>query len=206
MRPEFIFFDLGNVLVSFDRDRAAAQVAATTGVAAGDVLPFLTDESRHDALERGRIAWHDVHEEFCRHFGVSADAAATAHAASDMFVLKVDMLPLIAGLARTGVRMGILSNTCAVHWEQILASRYRVLPHAFDTIVLSHEVGLRKPEPAIYAEAARQAGVAAERIFFTDDIPAHVHAARAAGWDAEPYTTAAALAVELTRRGLPCLG
>jgi FMN phosphatase YigB (HAD superfamily) len=48
------------------------------------------------------------------------------------------------------------------------------------------------------------AGVAPERIFFTDDIEEHVVAARAAGWDAEVFTSAIGLAEALTRRGLPC--
>jgi len=202
MRPEFIFFDLGNVLVSFDRDRAAAQVAAVTGAGVDDVTRILVDHALHDALERGRIGWHDVHAELSFRTGTRSDPADTARAASDMFTLRVDMLPLIARLTRVGVRMGILSNTCAPHWDHLLASRYGILPHAFDTVVLSHDVGLRKPEPAIYAAAARRAGVPPERIFFTDDIPAHVEAARQAGWDAEVFTSAAALAEALAHRGI----
>jgi FMN phosphatase YigB (HAD superfamily) len=41
-----------------------------------------------------------------------------------------------------------------------------------------------------------------ERIFFCDDIPAHVDAARAAGWDAEVFTSAVGLADDLDRRGI----
>jgi FMN phosphatase YigB (HAD superfamily) len=41
-----------------------------------------------------------------------------------------------------------------------------------------------------------------DRIFFCDDIPAHVDAARAAGWQAEVFTSAGGLIDALDRRGL----
>jgi putative hydrolase of the HAD superfamily len=119
-----------------------------------------------------------------------------------MFSLNVDMLPVIAGLERTGCGLGILSNSCGPHWEHLLGRRYSVLPGHFREIVLSHEVGAMKPDPGIYEVAARRAGVPADRIFFADDIQSHVDAARSAGWQAELFTTAAALIDALDRRGL----
>jgi HAD superfamily hydrolase (TIGR01549 family) len=115
------------------------------------------------------------------------------------------MISLIARLIRSSCGLGILSNTCGPHWDHLTqVARYGVLKNGFDTIVLSHEVGCRKPEPEIFAAAAQMAGVAPERIFFTDDIEEHVVAARAAGWDAEVFASAIGLAEALTRRGLPC--
>jgi HAD superfamily hydrolase (TIGR01509 family) len=77
-----------------------------------------------------------------------------------------------------------------------------VLPGNFVETVLSHEVAAIKPAPEIYARAAGLVGVPPERIFFCDDIPAHVDAARAAGWDAEVFTSAVGLADDLDRRGI----
>jgi len=77
-----------------------------------------------------------------------------------------------------------------------------VLPGHFREIVLSHEVRSVKPEPAIYQLAARRAGVPPEKIFFCDDIPAHVEAAQLAGWQAEVFTSAGNLIDALDRRGL----
>ena len=47
-----------------------------------------------------------------------------------------------------------------------------------DDIVYSHEVGLRKPDPAIYALAAARLGVAPYEVLFLDDVSANVGAAR----------------------------
>jgi putative hydrolase of the HAD superfamily len=119
-----------------------------------------------------------------------------------MFALKVETLPVIAALERIGCPIGILSNTCGVHWRQLLEGRFAILPGRFRPIVLSHEVRAAKPAADIFAVASRRADVPPERIFFCDDTPGHVAAARAAGWDAEVFVSAAGLADALARRGL----
>jgi putative hydrolase of the HAD superfamily len=201
-RPEFVYLDMGNVIVCFDRDRGLRQMAAVCGADLEQVRAAGLDAGMHARLERGEIGWPDYHAWFSRQTGTRSDPARLARAASDIFTLNVAMLPVIAGLERAGCRVGILSNTCVPHWEFLRSCRYAVLPGNFSRIVLSHEVGAVKPEPGIYATAAKLAGVDAERIFFTDDIPAHVDAARAAGWQAEVFTSAAALIDALDRRGL----
>jgi FMN phosphatase YigB (HAD superfamily) len=201
-RPEFVFLDLGNVLFAFDRDRAFRQMAAVSGAAPDAVARVVIEEGLQDELESGRIDWARFHAEFGRRTGTASDPAALARAASDMFTLRADMIPVLAGLERIGCPFGILSNTCAVHWEHLLAGGWAPLTGAVSRIVLSHEVGAMKPDRRIYAAAAAAAGVAPERIFFTDDLPQHVAGARAAGWDAELFTSAGGLLAALHDRGL----
>lgn len=201
-RPAFVYLDLGNVIVTFDRDRAHRQMAAVAGTSLATVEAAVADDLQ-TRLESGAIDWPGYHAEFCRRTGTSPPAAALATAASDMFALNAAMLPVIAGLERARCRIGILSNTCGPHWQHLLGCRYALLPGPFETLVLSHEVGGVKPNPGIYATAAVRAGVGPESIFFTDDIPAHVTAARDAGWDAEVFESAAGLADALMRRGIP---
>lgn len=202
MRPEFVFLDLGNVIISFDREKSFRQMAAVAGSDTARVRQAIAAGGLQDTLEKGGIDWRQFHGEFCRRTGTAPALEALAHAASDMFALKIDMLPVIAGLERAGVPIGILSNTCGIHWDHLLARRFAVLPGNFMPIVLSHEVAAIKPEPAIYAHAAQLIGVRPEQIFFCDDIPAHVDAARAAGWQAEVFESAAGLLDALDRRGL----
>ena len=51
----------------------------------------------------------------------------------------------------------------------------------FDTIVDSHEVGMRKPNPAIYELTMARLKATATRTAFLDDLEANVHAANALG-------------------------
>jgi putative hydrolase of the HAD superfamily len=202
MRPEFIYFDLGNVLFAFDRDKAFRQMAAVCGISPAVVEAAIADSGLQESLESGRIDWGAFHSEFSRRTGTAADAAALALAASDMFTLRVEMLPVLAAIERTGCPTGVLSNTCDIHWRHLVDAGYAILPGRFTRHVLSYEVGAMKPHPAIYSAAAATAGVPADRIFFCDDLPQHVAAAREAGWDAELFTSASALIDQLAARGL----
>jgi FMN phosphatase YigB (HAD superfamily) len=201
-RPEFVFLDLGNVLFAFERARAFRQMAAVSGATAARVEEVVMAGGLQADLEAGRIDWPGFHAEFSRRTGTTSDPAALGRAASDMFTLKPDMIPVLAGLERIHCPFGILSNTCGIHWDHLRAGGWACLSGAVSRIVLSFEVGAAKPDHRIFAAAAAAAGVAPERIFFTDDLPEHVAGARAAGWDAEIFTSAANLLSALHDRGL----
>jgi FMN phosphatase YigB (HAD superfamily) len=125
-----------------------------------------------------------------------------ARAATEPVMLNVGMLPVVAALERARVPIGILSNLPAAQWRQLVERRWGILPGRFREIVLSCEAGSAKPDPAFYAAAVARAGVDPARIYYCDDTPGHVAAARAAGWDAEVFTSAVAVADSLGRRGL----
>ena len=201
--PAFIYLDLGRVVVDFDNALAWQKVAAITGLAEADIEQFFTADDRPRRIETGLLAWDTLHAEFVRAMAVEVDVDALARAAGDIFTLRVEMLPVIAAIERAGVPLGILSNTCDIHWQHLLRCRYGILPGGISPLVLSYEVGAMKPHPSIYEAAVAKAGVPADRIFFCDDIPAHVEAARAAGWDAEVFTGARQLVEQLASRGVP---
>lgn len=197
----FVYFDLGNVLFSFDRPRAFRQMSAVSGADPGRIHDVVMSGGLQAALERGDVDWEEFHAEFSRRTGTTSDATELAAAASDMFTLNVAIVPVIAALERAGCPIGILSNTCGPHWRHLIDAGYAILPGAFSPIVLSHEVRLMKPVREIYATAADRAGVDPARIFFCDDLPDNVAGARQAGWDAEVFESAAGLAAALGRRG-----
>ncbi|MBL6832625.1 MAG: HAD-IA family hydrolase [Pirellulales bacterium] len=201
--PAFIYLDLGRVVVDFDHTLAWQKVAAITGLAEADIEQFFTADDRPRRIETGLLAWDTLHAEFVRAMAVEVDVDALARAAGDIFTLRAEMLPVIAAIERAGVPLGILSNTCDIHWQHLLRCRYGILPGGIGPLVLSYEVGAMKPHPSIYEAAVAKAGVPADRIFFCDDIPAHVEAARAAGWDAEVFTGARQLVEQLASRGVP---
>ena len=201
--PAFIYLDLGRVVVDFDHALAWQKVAAITGLTEADVEQFFTADDRPRRIETGLLAWDTLHAEFVRAMAVEVDVDALARAAGDIFTLRAEMLPVIAAIERAGVPLGILSNTCDIHWQHLLRCQYGILPGGIGPLVLSYEVGAMKPHPSIYEAAVAKAGVPADCIFFCDDIPAHVEAARAAGWDAEVFTGARQLVEQLASRGVP---
>jgi len=102
------------------------------------------------------------------------------------------MFDLVADLRALGVRTGLLSNS----WGDIYP-RERIAA-AFDSVVISAEVGLRKPQPEIFRLALDGLGVAAERAVFVDDAEPNLVGARTVGvrtiLHADPATTRAELA------------
>jgi glucose-1-phosphatase len=211
-RPKFLYFDLGNVLLHFDHHLACRQIADVAGVSAERVWQIIFAGDLETRYEAGQLDDDEFYELFCRHTGTRPDRAALLRAASEIFELNTSIVPLVAALSAAGNRMGVLSNTCGPHWayctavaeslNQSGAPRYGILTHSFDVFALSYQIGACKPDPAIFAAAARLAGCAPGEIFFVDDIAGHVAGARAAGFDAVQYTTTAQLAADLRARGL----
>ena len=110
------------------------------------------------------------------------------------------MKAIVSRLRAAGHRLGLLSNTCDMHFDLFADGRYEPIPEAFEVVILSYKLKLMKPQPEIYLEAARQAGVAPEEVFYVDDLPANIEGARRVGFDAVLFTTPAAYAEELRRR------
>lgn len=86
-----------------------------------------------------------------------------------------------AAVRGRGLRAGILSNSGPGARE---AERVWGFEEITDDIVYSHEVGMGKPDPAVYELTTTRLGVRPREIVFLDDVPANVDAARAAGWHA----------------------
>jgi HAD superfamily hydrolase (TIGR01509 family) len=199
--PKFLYFDLGKVLVDFSVQQMCRQMSAASGAAPEQVWQALFNDQLQKQYELGRISGQEFYETFCQKTGTRPDYHALETAASDIFVLNLAVVPLVAHLRQAGYPLGILSNTCRSHWEHC-RRRFRILAEDFDVCALSFEIGACKPEPAIFEAAAAAAGAAADEIFFVDDFAENVAGARAAGLDAVPYTTAAELAADLRKRGV----
>jgi len=84
---------------------------------------------------------------------------------------------------------------------------YRIRPDYvfldwFDDIVVSGDVGLAKPDPAIYEHLLARAGTEAGRCLFIDDSPVNVEVAKGLGFTTIHYQSPEQLGDELTKRAL----
>ncbi len=198
----FFYFDLGNVLLYFDHEIACRQLAEVAGVTSDVVRELLFDRGLLAGYEDGSLSRQAFYDAFCRETKSTADLEQLEYAASHIFRLNTSMLPLVTKLKDAGHQIGLLSNTCESHWRYITAHFKALFPAAFDVISLSYELGAAKPDERAYVRAAERAGVEPANIFYCDDIPANVEAARRAGFDAVRYTDTPSLALDLTRRNV----
>jgi glucose-1-phosphatase len=200
--PKFLYFDLGNVLLFFDHRRAARQLAALAGVDEGAVFDYIFASDLNTRCDAGLVTGPEFAAGFREQFSCEADDGAIFRASSRIFRVNTPMKGIVSQLRTAGHRLGILSNTCDMHFDWFGSGYYSPIPEAFDVIVLSYRLQLSKPDRAIYEQAARQAGVAPEDVFYVDDMPANVEGARAAGFDAVLFTSAAQYAEDLRSRGV----
>jgi epoxide hydrolase-like predicted phosphatase len=115
----------------------------------------------------------------------------------DRLFAKMQPEPLVieavAAAKRYGVRCGLLSNSWGHRYDR---TRWEEL---FDATVISGEIGMRKPDPGIYALAAEKLGVAPKAIVFVDDIPHNLTPAEELGMATVHHTDPEKTVAELER-------
>jgi HAD superfamily hydrolase (TIGR01509 family) len=200
-KPQFIYFDMGNVILLFDHQLACDQIGQVAGISGAQVREIVFESELQNQYETGQITSREFYDSFCEMTNTAADYDQLLVAASDIFSLNTPVIPLLAALRDAGIAIGILSNTCAAHW-QYARRRFSILDQYFAPLALSFELKSMKPDAAIYHSAAELAGVPIGDIFFTDDREDNIQAARQAGMVAEQFTTANALATTLRELGL----
>lgn len=107
---------------------------------------------------------------------------------------------LVERLATSGVPLFCLTNFGDEFWQKFRPTQ-PIFDH-FEDIIVSGVEKVAKPDPRIYAITEARSGREGGSLFFTDDNPANVAAARARGWDAHVFTDAASLEAQLVGAGL----
>lgn len=196
-----VVFDLGEVLAS--PGRLLADLAERAGL---DEPTLATAYWAHrDAHDRGNDAdtyWRAVLAAAGRADDPEDETVRRALAETDARVwstIRPDARATLAALHDAGVRVAILSN--APH-PMARASRAADWGRWVDDWFFSAELGLAKPDAAIYAAVTSALGVPGERVVFFDDRQVNVDAALRAGWDAYLWTSAAGVQETLHRLGL----
>lgn len=107
------------------------------------------------------------------------------------------MWQLVDQLRAGGTPVGLVSNS----WGMELYPLER-LAASFDPVVLSGEVGLRKPDPAIYHLAAERIGLPPQALVFVDDLVPNVVAAERLGMRGVHHRGDAAVTAAAVRAAL----
>ena len=189
---EFVYFDLGNVLLFFDHQRACRQMAEISGAAHDRILSRVFQGELQIAYETGDVDCERFEEMFREACEPSSEysLAELKRAASDIFVPNEAGFTAAQKVADAGVRRGILSNTCPAHWEFVMEQEYGPRLAEFEIHALSYQLRSMKPAEPIYRRAAELARTPPERILFLDDRPENVEAAQRVGYRAHVYDAA----------------
>ncbi len=193
--------DLGRVVLWFDNAIFLRKLAERTGKPFEDVkaavhgdLEFLRQ------FDGGAVTPRGFHDRVMEIVGADISYESFFEMYNDIFSLNAPAVDVLARVKAAGYKTLLLSNTDPERFGFVRRRFPEVL--FFDRYVLSYELKLLKPDPAIYLAAARLAGTPPRECVFIDDMEENVTGAVAAGFSGILYTPATDLAAELKKLGL----
>jgi glucose-1-phosphatase len=195
-----LIFDLGNVLIPFEWKRGYAAFAQASPYSAEEIRLRIKEEGLFDGFERGKIEPRDVAQRLTTALKLNVTFEEFQEIWSSIFLPETILSDELLSRLHANHRVLLLSNTDPIHFRWVRA-RYPLLRH-FDDFVLSFDLGLRKPELAIYQDAIARAGCKPAEIFFADDRPENIEGAIQAGIDAVQFTSPEQLERDLKSRGV----
>ncbi len=187
-----VLLDYGDVISLPQQPAARAELEALAGVPAELFWPAYSSE--RDALDHGTISITSYWDAVAALCGTHWDPARIAQLWSadvrSWLEVNPDMAALLEELRDGGTRLALLSNAGFDY-----GSPFRSAPwaRAFEGVFLSAELGLLKPDPAIYLAVADRLGVAPASVVFIDNKEPNVDAAITLGMRGHVFTTAEAL-------------
>jgi putative hydrolase of the HAD superfamily len=197
---EAIILDVGGVVIRIDERRTAEALAAGSDKS----VDFYADAVRYESelmaqMYTGRASVDDVLADHTQRHGWRLGREAFADAWLAMLDGPIE--PTADAVARLGEDVGlyILSNTMDVHLAALRADP--VVARA-DRFFASCEMGLAKPDPAIYRAVLAEIDLPAERTAMFDDNAANIAAAKSLGIRAVLVTDEQTVARTLGQWGL----
>jgi epoxide hydrolase-like predicted phosphatase len=197
---EAVLFDVGGVLSEEMIERKLLDLARVHGLPAERLLS-LRPSLRLEA-DLGRISDRGFWREILRRAGAAASSISEEDLEIERYLAPVQGTLELARRLKQRYRVGILSNDSR---EMARARRRKLgLDAVFDrdTVIISAEVGLAKPDQKIFDLAVQRLGVDPARCLLVDDRQDNVQAARSCGLQAIQFSSAAQLEQELRRLGL----
>lgn len=173
-----VLFDLGRVLIGYDHARTLAGLASVCRSDPETVEALLDSVSRE--LGHGTLDGDGLHTLFRERAGAVEDSDLFFQAFASGITRDEEALAYALELeSRPELLVAVISNTNASHVRWL--DEYIPELRDFDLVMLSNEIGMCKPDPAVYRLALELLDVRAQDAIFVDDSPRNVEGARQLG-------------------------
>lgn len=180
-----LIVDYGGVLTTSPRDsfRAWLQAEGIAPERFGELMrEWLGEDAAanplHD-LETGRLSPAEFERALAERLrGPDGDRPSPDGLLARMFAgyaSAPEMVDVLRAAKRHGLRTALLSNSWGGDYDR------GAWDGLFDAVVISGEVGLRKPDPEIFLLTARRLGLRPPQCVFVDDLAINVRGAAAVG-------------------------
>jgi putative hydrolase of the HAD superfamily len=179
-KPTAAVFDLGGVVIRIRVEGIFEHWSAAVGADPIELGAAVLADGRYRDFERGEMSPEQYHRHIAGVMGVELGFDDFRRGWCDVFDgLYEGIEPLLDDL-RPHLRLVALTNTNELHtpvWKRLYADALA----RFEAVFVSHELGVRKPEPASYRAALDYLGEPPWSVVFVDDRPENVSAAEAIG-------------------------
>ncbi|MET3450282.1 HAD family phosphatase [Curtobacterium sp. 1544] len=186
-----VVFDYGEVISRTPHASRAALVAAT-GVPADELFPVY-QELRHD-LDRGDLSvldyWRAIAARTGRTWSTTDIHRFWAIDFTGWFEVEPETLAIVEELHDAGTRVALLSNAGFDFGDPYRRSPMGSL---FETVVVSAEEHVLKPDASIYRDTCARLGIDAAQMVFVDNRAENAAGAEAIGAVGHHYTSPAGL-------------
>jgi putative hydrolase of the HAD superfamily len=179
-RLKAVIFDFGGVLVRTRSQNRRIAWEQRLGLSRGEAEALVFGGASGTAAQHGQITDEAHWRWLSKRLQLSPDDLARFR--EEFFaddVLDTALVAYIERLREAGYHLGLLSNASDVA-RKVFAEVYGVLDR-FDSVTISCEEGVMKPDPRIYRVALERAGARAEESVFVDDVAANIESAQQVG-------------------------
>jgi len=198
--PKAVLFDVGNVIVSWDPRNLYRKLIADP-LEMEQFLAEVCPLSWNEAADRGKPFAANIEERSALFPDHAELIAAWWDRWPEMCLGPIpETVGVMNDLHNRGVPMHGLTNMSVEAWPGI-----KTLSPVFDylqTVVVSGEHQMIKPDPAIYDLVLTQTGLKAQDFVFIDDSSANIEAAARLGFYVHHFKDPAALRPQLRTLGL----
>ncbi len=178
MSIQTVLLDLGGVIVRTEYQAPREHLAERVGLSYEELVKLVFDSESARRASLGQISAAQHWEAVAQRVGITAGGIPGLR--DEFFggdVLDRNLLGFIRSLRPTR-KTCLVSNAWLDLRDYIRKNRFE---DAFDSIIISAEVGLLKPDPAIYRLALDTVGGTAARCVIVDDAPENIRSAVALG-------------------------
>jgi HAD superfamily hydrolase (TIGR01549 family) len=179
----WLIFDFGNVLIEIDPLRS---IKAFQALGAKADL-HLDADFFHD-FETGAITATEFRKALRGQLRWAAADSSIDRGWNELLLeVPPRTLAKLHQLRAKGYKLALLSNTNTIHIDEVRRRLgpfgYGEFARCFERIFYSYEMGLRKPDPAIFAAVERELGITKPKeVLFIDDNAANIASAAKHGW------------------------
>ncbi len=183
--PKAIIFDLGNVLLPIDLSLTYEAFAAYSSLSSSEIASAILEHQLWVPYEAGQQTDIEFRDFLRSHLDLTISDADFDNSFSALLLdFHSGVYEWIASL-KSIFHLILLSNTSSIHAERF--TKVALGPHGqnlfslFNHVYYSFEMGLVKPDLAIYQQVLNEQGFSAEEVLFFDDNVANINSAKSMG-------------------------